>query len=262
MFDEAGLFTAWHLTDIDNLESIAKHGLLSMDGVKAAGIKLHEVGWSGIRATRDTAAKVLTFVQPYNRFIQGRFDWHLHQHPTSKGLCLLEIDLRVALTGRLDAAEITSGNIATTSAHVRRGPLDKFRGVLEWEPLLASMSLRIRAISSSTADQQKTAGQAEILLPEPIPPTAIRRVWISPARQAWVDTTGLRHFPRQLVEGFSPTKPGSIPSPAIHNFEVDWLPEPVRCEIEPWGLGHLYGHIGTSLQLCRFDQGIRVLPTT
>ena len=259
MVSSDGLKTAWHLTDIANLQTIATEGLLSMETVRQRKLPVQEVGWDGIRNRRATGHQVLTFVQPYNIFVRGRIERHQSLHPNGIGLCLLEIDLAAATVGREDHAEITSGNSAKRRLPVSRGPLSRFVDVLDWGPLLASCDSRMATLDESSSEERDHAGQSEILLPSPVPASAIRRVWIGEESKKHVLTSGLRKFQSPVAQRFFHMR-GRLPALAEENFRIDWFNAATPVTHRNLGPGQALGSIGKNLNICKFSAGIRVLP--
>lgn len=229
--------TAWHMTDIDNVVSILKYGLLSLQAVNERNIELREVGWSSIRDTRpeESRDKVLSFVMPYNRFMERRPRNHRQYHPESKGLCLLEIDLEIALKNRLSTCLVSNGILSKKKFHVRVEPIDNLLNVIDWHVMLDPNFER--------NEENDFYAQAEILLPNPIPVESIRRFWVADqAAHNSVKKLNENLDVRVAAEYFD--KCEKLPPPAVENFiNYPRLTES-RVSHNEFGRGILSGYLG------------------
>ncbi len=175
MLKELGFVTAWHLTDIGNLESIAQHGLLSRADVSRKEISHIKVGWEGIVHTRPTVSQdyVLSFVKPQNEFVYGRRDNHHSLHKDAQGLCLLELDLESAIRENWHLALVSSGNLAKRKFPAQIGHLFQFEEILNLHVFLGE-KFELNEMNANSL-------MAEVLLPSPVKVDSIRNIWVKDA---------------------------------------------------------------------------------
>lgn len=253
MFAEFGFVTVWHLTDVGNLKSILEHGLLARKDLEYKKLNFEPVGMAKIVASRPerTQDMVLTFVIPYNAFIRGRVRYHKPYHPNSRGLALLEIDLQSSILGREDSCFISNGNLAKQKIETKIGKLNDFVNMLNWNAMLDRYQ----------ENEHHTFGaQAEVLIPSPISPSSIRRVWVE--NQTSVDFLESNEIaiPVFAAEEFFANQV-RIPAPAIHNFQTFKMLSPTKITHPQFGQGILVCNLGGrcvakfeafGLQLIRF----------
>lgn len=243
-FESFDFVTAWHLTDVNNIESIADLGLFSRAHLQETSTPVFEVGWDEIIHQRTEWMRyVLTFVTPYNPFTYGRIDWHQVYHPDSRGLCLIEIDLRAALTSSLGVTLVSSGNLAKTRITPNVESVENFLNVLDWHSMLD------RNVEKS--EQVNFARSAEILFPESIPPTAIRSIWVPGSLHEQIWKNPRIKFPVHVGDNLFLRKQ-PLPSPARHNFTRVKKLGPTEIIHEEYGHGFLIGQLG-SRAIADFD---------
>ena len=228
--------TAWHLTDIGNLPSIVEHGLLARNVVTNQGIHANEVGSTEIVKTRkEWSDYALTFVTPYNKFIFNRPYWHHQQHPNSPGLCLLELDLILAVDLAEQEVKISSGLLSKTTFKPEVGPIDKFEDILDWHALLDKNEQKTESVLFARG--------AEVLFPNLISASCIRRVWIpgqSETHKFNELQTGLQ---AELGESLF-KKSVLLPSPALHNFQKRRKSGPTLIFHKKFGRGEIVSQLG------------------
>ena len=252
MFTELGLTTAWHLTDVDNLPSIAAFGLRSRNALSVGRIPFNEVGWDHIVNSRPSGHDaVLTFMTPRNKFVHGRHMRHAQQHPRSRGLCLLEIDIRVASRGEPDRVTVTSGNVAKKTIPVAMATLPHFEEVINWNAHLNWACAETDVIAN--------ARMAEIHFPDPVPATAIRHVMVATqsvaeiARKHW-NLSEVLTVDGLLAEGFS------LPTACRQNFSVRNAYEPFQIFSSRYGNGTVIAGLGNGRRaIARFDDQLQVI---
>jgi hypothetical protein len=254
-FTNFGFKTVWHMTDIDNLQSIALNGLMSRNMLEKIGIQFEKVGAEHIVNTRaDFKKYALTFVTPHNKFIRGRFDYHFTYHPNSNGLALIEIDLRDAYDTRRGGCYITDGNLAAKRTEIQIGPLTDFVKILNWHSILDR--------HESGSAYKEIHEQAEVLFSRMIDKPAIRRFWVGSPEDASRIQSLETHVPIEVANGFFESKGvSSLPWPAEHNFaNIKRLP-PTPIMNKKFGRGTLVCNLGgycvanyekQGLQLIRF----------
>jgi hypothetical protein len=236
MLRKLGLVTAWHITDIDNLESISKNGLLSRADIEKRQLPFRQVGWESIVESRPVGKEnVLSFVTPYNGFAYGRHENHLRYHPNSRGLCLLEIDLDTAIGWRMTKTLISSGNIAKTRIPARIENIAKFEEVLIWNAFLNPQP--------DSSEVTQNALMSEILLPAPVPIRAIRCIWVENQTIAGLIKQKLPSAPIRLCDGLF--QPGfKLGGAAFENFAERLTYPPYRVRHPKLGEGKVIGSLG------------------
>lgn len=237
LFRKYDFVTTWHLTDIANLPSIFKHGLMSRAAVINQGFKFQEVGWDKIVKTRENwTDNVLTFVTPKNNFVAGRLDKHLEQQPGAQGLCLLEIDLVQALDRIGVDAKISNGLISKFSFSPTVSTISNFEDILDWHAL---MDYRL----SSTDSHVQFARGAEVLFSDSLPASCIRGIWF-PDDKTRVKFLKLNLPVESFVSGdlFS-SVPSSFPT-GVQNFKFHEKGESSRIFHALHGDGDIIGLLG------------------
>ena len=237
LLEEFGFTTAWHLTDFANLDSILNLGILSRNDVVNHGIDFVRVGYDPIVETRAQWKKyVLTFVNPYNNFVLGRVQWHEKQRDNIEGLCLIEIDLAAALLSTNDSALISNGLLSKIHhANPTTHPLSQFASVLNWHVML-----------DPTAEKSETNQfflGSEILLPNTVPTSAIRRIWFGSEIQ--LTNFGFKNSAIEGRDGSSLLRHGKrLPAPAVHNFSLSKTYTAVPILHKEFGRGVIVGQLG------------------
>ena len=253
LFHQYDFLTAWHLTDIGNLQSISTHGLMSRAATERLGIAVHEVGWKPIADQRsEWADYVLSFVTPHNKFTFGRIEYHHIQNKQSLGLALIEIDLMRVFDLHGGEALISNGLLSKKSMPKVVADIEHFEDTLDWHAMLDRSAIKTEDILFSRG--------AEILFPQTISASCIRSIWFP----------GAEHISMKLREIFGCNlengerffkNVGPLTSPARHNFTIKKRIGPTRIRHKTFGVGQIESQLGqravvnfekTGMQLVRF----------
>jgi hypothetical protein len=243
------LVTAWHMTDVDNLNSILEQGLLSIEQVRRKGISLTEVGWDQIRNTRPESSKdkVLAFVNPYNSFTRNRPYYHKKYHPNTRGLCLIEIDLLEAVEGRAGELLISNGILSKRKLPIKMDGIEDIASILNFHVMLDR--------SFEHNELNDFAAHSELLLPSPIDQNVFRRVWFPDKKlEAEFADSILAGRIKCAEDYFSSGSP--LPSPAVENFDNFCKLHPMRIQHSEFGIGEIIGFLGDGFVARFVNNGI------
>lgn len=230
--------TAWHLTDVANVPSILDKGILSRHKVAEIGIQFSKVGWDKIVETRpeDIQNFVLCFVTPYNPFVLRALQRKNWYNKESKGLALLEIDLKTITGDDPNRYFVSNGNFAKKNLIVVRSALGNFLEILNWHSMLDT--------EKRFDENSDFHLQAEIHVPERISQFAIRNIWVDSQHSA-NNLNGIpQRFPVRTAENFFASGT-PLPSPARENFkQITPLPA-TQINHPVFGTGFLVGKLGS-----------------